>query len=103
MIIVKSKNNVSIRLTTERWKHIIARHPEMDNQKEHVLETISNPHLIQQGDFDELIAIRFYDKSPLTSKYLVVIYKEVGETDGFVITAYFSTKPSERRKTVWKP
>lgn len=103
MIIVKSKNNVSIRLTIERWKHIVMRHPEMENQKERVLETITDQHLIQQGDFGELIAIRFYEKSPLTSKYLVTIYKEATEIDGFVITAYYATKPSERRQIIWKP
>ncbi len=101
MIIVKSKNNIPIRLTAERWKHIIMRHPEMENQKDYVLETIADPHMIQQGDFGELIAIRFYQKSPLTSKYLVTIYKE-GEADGFVITAYYAAKPSGRRQIVWK-
>ncbi len=102
MIIVKSKNNVSIRVTTERWQHIISRHPEMDGQKECVLETVTDPDMIQQGDFGELIAIRFYEKTPLTSKYLVTIYKEVKDSDGFILTAYYATKPSERRQTIWK-
>lgn len=103
MILVTSKNNVPIRLTTERWKHIIMRHPEMDSQKERVLETVTEPHLIQQGDFGELIAMRFYEKSPLTTKHLVVIYKEVTDTDGFIITGYYTPKPLERRKILWKP
>jgi hypothetical protein len=101
MIIVKSHNNIPIRLTTERWQHIIMRHPEMVNQREYLLETITLPHLIQRGDFDSFIAIRFYEKTPLTSKYLVVIYKEL-TNDGFVITAYYAAKPSERRQIVWK-
>ena len=102
MIIVKSTNNISIRLTTERWQHIIMRHPEMDDQKERVLETLTDPHLIQEGDFGALISIRFYKETPLTSKYLVVIYKEDRNEDGYVITAYYTTKPSERRKILWK-
>jgi hypothetical protein len=102
MIIVRSKNNIQIRLTTERWRHIIRRHPEMENQKKNVLETISNPDLIQNGDFGELIALKFYQKTPLTAKYLVTIYKEIANADGFVITAYYATKPSERRKKLWK-
>lgn len=102
MIIIKSKNNIPLRLTKERWNHIILRHPELDGQKEQVLETITDPDMIQEGDFEELIAIRFYDKTPLTSKYLVVIYKEVVETDGFIISAYYTNKPSERRKVIWK-
>ncbi len=102
MIIVKSKNNISIRLTIERWHHIVMRHPEMDNEKERVLETITDPDIIQKGDLGELIAVRFYEKTPLTSKHLVTIYKEVAETDGFVVTAYYAIKPSERRQTIWK-
>lgn len=102
MIIVKSKNNIPLRLTKERWNHIIFRHPEMDGQKDNMLEAVTDPDLIQQGDFGELIAIRFYNKTPLTSKHLVVIYKEVADTDGFIISAYYVTKPSERRKTLWK-
>ena len=74
----------------------------MDGEKEKVLHTITDPDLIQQGDFGELIGIRFYEKTPLTSKYLVVIYKEVSNIDGFVVTAYYSKKPSERRQTIWK-
>lgn len=102
MIIVKSKNNVSLRLTLERWKHIVLRHPEMDGQKDRVLEALIDPDFIQRGDYGELIAIRFYDKTPLTSKHLVVVYKEVVDADGFVITAYYATKPSERRQILWK-
>lgn len=102
MVIVKSKNNVSLRLTKERWNHIVHRHPEMDGQKDQVLEAVADPDLILQGDFGEFIAVRFYNKTPLTSKHLVVIYKEVADTDGFIITTYYATKPSERRKTVWK-
>jgi hypothetical protein len=101
MIIVKSKNDIPVRLTTERWNHIIIRHPEMDSQKERVLDAIADPDLIQKGDFGELIATKFYAETPLTSKYLIVAYKEIIH-DGFVLTAYFATHPSERRQTIWK-
>lgn len=101
MIIVKSKNNIPIRLTFERWNHIIMQHPEMEGQKERVLETTSEPQFIQQGDFGELIAVRFYETTPLTSKYLIVVYKE-SMTDGFIITADYAVKSSTRRTIVWK-
>ena len=74
----------------------------MCNQKQKVLETIENPGLLQRGDFGEVLAIRHYEDTPLTSKYLVVAYKEIGEIDGFVITAYFTNKPSERRVEIWR-
>jgi hypothetical protein len=66
------------------------------------MQTVNDPDLIQEGDFGELIAVRFYETTPLTSKYLVIIYKEVLDSDGFIITAYYTVKPSERRKTIWK-
>jgi hypothetical protein len=39
---------------------------------------------------------------PEERKYLVIIYKEVMNSDGFIITAYYTVKPSERRRTIWK-
>ncbi len=99
---VYSRNDVPIRLTQERWKHIVRRHPEMDNQRQRVLETVGEPDMVQQGDFGELLAIRFYSETPLTSKHLVVAYKEGGASDGFVLTAYLARRPSARRKTLWK-
>jgi len=74
----------------------------MADQKERFLETITNPDFIQQGDFGELLAVRYYDKTPLTQKYLVVVYKEVSARDGFVLTAYLASAPSQRRISIWK-
>jgi hypothetical protein len=68
----------------------------MDSQRERVLETLEEPDLIQQGDFGEILAVRFYPKSPLTQKHLVVVYKELNKADGFVLTAYYASAPSKR-------
>lgn len=74
----------------------------MKEQKDKVLETIANPDIIQQGDYGELLAIKLFENTPLTEKYLVVLYKEISKEDGFVITAYFTRKPLERRAIIWK-
>lgn len=103
MIIVRSKNGNPIRLTQERWNHIIARHPEMENQKGRVLETLSAPDLVLEGDLQTLISAKFYAETPLTKKFLIVIYREINEVDGFVLTAYFANRLSERRKVLWIP
>jgi hypothetical protein len=102
MIIVESRNKVPIRLTTERWNHIIAQHPEIATQRNRVLETIHAPELIQAGDFGELLAVRLYNQTPLTRKYLVVAYRELAADDGFILTAYLARRPSVRRETLWK-
>ena len=46
MIVVLSKNRVPIRLSSERWGHIERRHPEMNKQKDMILETVSDPDFI---------------------------------------------------------
>ena len=102
MIIINSINNISIRLTNERWKHIISRHIEMTNEKEKVIETIESPDYIQMGDLNEKLAVKLYKDTPFETKYLVVVYKEISAIDGFILTAYFTRKPSERRKILWK-
>lgn len=98
MIIIKSVHDVPIRLTSERWLHIVARHPEMEKQKDRILETVIKPDLVQQGDFKERMAIKHFENALLTSKYLLVIY----QIEGFIFTAYFTNMPSERRKMTWK-
>jgi hypothetical protein len=102
MLIVHSHNGVPVRLTEERWQHIVHRHPEMGDQRDRILETLTEPDTIQQGDFNELLAIRFYPKTPLTRKFLVVVYREISVEDGFILTAYLASRPSTRRITIWK-
>jgi len=102
MLIIRSHNQVPIRLTDERWEHIVLRHPEMDGQRERVLETLGKPDMIQEGDFGELLALRFFTQTPLTSKFLVVVYKEVSSDDGFILTAYFMSRSAAGRRTIWK-
>lgn len=74
----------------------------MEGQRESVLETLAEPEMIQRGDFGELLAIRFYFNTPLTNKYLVVAYREITIDDGFILTAYFTSRPSSGRATIWK-
>jgi hypothetical protein len=38
----------------------------------------------------------------MTSKFLVVPYREVSKDDGFVLTAYLTSRPSTSRSVVWK-
>jgi hypothetical protein len=102
MLIVRSHNQVPIRLTQERWQHIISRHPEMRDQQDRVLETVAEPEMIQEGDFGEVLAVRFYVETPLTSKFLVVVYREVNAEDGFIVTSYLSSRLLARRRVVWK-
>ena len=102
MIVVYSKNSIPVRITEERWEHVVRRHPEMETQREKVEETISNPDLILRGDFGEFLAVRFYSTTPLTKKYMIVAYREISNQEGFILTAYFTGSPSKRREAIWR-
>ena len=102
MEIVLSRTDVPIRLTSERWQHIVVGHPEMSTIRGWVLETVAEPDMVQEGDFGALLAIRHYPKTPLTSKHLVVAYRVVSPVDGFVITAYLTGLPAKMRRILWK-
>lgn len=103
MLVVRSKRGVPVRLTDERWHHITERHPEMKDLKETVVDTITRPDTIQQGDAGELLAITHQSRTPFGEKYVVVSYRELaGEDDGFVITAYLTRRPSRTRSVLWR-
>lgn len=97
MDVVTSINGVLIRLTDERWEHIVSRHDDVRKHYDAVLDTVGNPDLILRGYHGSLIAIRVYGRR----HYLAVVYKEVTSDDGFIITAYF-TSQVERGKTIWR-
>ena len=100
MDIVNSKNNVPIRLTDERWLHISEEHNELAGYYFDVLETISDAEIIYQGKEGEYIAVKSIEKD---RKYMIVVYKEIGKDDGFVITAFFTKRIErlKRRRKLW--
>jgi len=97
---IKSKNNVPIRLTEERWFHITEEHSEMAGYYFEVLETVEEPEAIYEGKTGELLAVREVENG----KNIVVVYKELSKEDGFVITAFLTRrkKQFERRRKIWK-
>ena len=100
MILIRSIENNAIRLTRKRLEHILLGHPELDGQTGKIVDTVQQPDFIQQGDHGTKLAIRLFPKTPLTQKYLVVVYREM--IDGFIVTAYFTSKPAQWRTILWK-
>lgn len=93
-----SKNGVLIRLTEERWKHIVLMHPSLVDKQKQVLATVKNPDYILKGKEGELLAVAALSKRG----YLVVVYKEeIG--DGFIITAFETTDTRWlfKKQTLW--
>lgn len=89
---VTSKNDISIRLTDERWFHITTSHQEINpDEFLKIMDVIENPLAILKGDTGELLAVK---KEPGKKLWIVVAYKEVDDKDGFVLTAYLTTDSS---------
>ena len=97
-----SKNSVPIRLTYKQWVHIVDSHDYMAGNMDLVLESIDNPDYIVRGWTDELIALKHYDKTTISEKNVVVIYKEGKE--GFIITAFMTSKQNTilKRGIIWE-
>ena len=96
---VRSRHGVPIRLPDERWAHIVEEHCELAGLRGEVLETIGRADRILSGGADELPAVRMVE----SGKALVVVYKEAGPDDGFVITAFLTRRLGalDRRRQVW--
>jgi hypothetical protein len=95
---VISINGVPIRLTDERWEHNTEEHGELAGMQLKVLATITQPNRILAGGDGELLAVQELDPG----KFLVAVYREL-EDDGFVITAFLTSKINalNRRKQIW--
>lgn len=98
MDVVNSVHGVPIRLTAERWQHIVDAHDEMAGYYDDCLQAVERPDLVLSGTGGSLKAVKGYGRN----RYMVVVYRELSRTDGFVITAYF-TRTINRRQTVWRP
>jgi hypothetical protein len=88
MEIVKSIDNVPIRITDERWKHIFENHDDLAGYLDEITDALEFPDYVIEGYNNAKIAIRMIR----LNKYLAVVYKEISEDDGFLITAYFTSK-----------
>lgn len=96
MDMIKSKNGVSIRLTAERWLHIIENHDDLAGYYDGVLKTVEDPDYVIKGYEGALIALQEINRG----MFLAVVYKELSEEDGFIITAYFTSKIKLEKETI---
>ena len=92
-----SINGVPIRLTSERWLHIVEHHDDLAGHYDDCLDTIESPDLVLRGYGGALIAVRGAGRG----RYLAVVYREVSPDDGFVVTAYFTSRIN-RNWIVWR-
>ena len=91
----------TVRFTGERQRHVLE-HPEMVGQLGRIAETVSSPELVVMTRLDKSVHVyhRFYNTTPVTSKYLQVAVKLLAD-DAFVLTAFYSSRP-KRGETIWQ-
>jgi hypothetical protein len=92
-----SINGVPIRLTEERWEHILDSHPELASYKETVLEAVENPDYILSSRRGALAAVIVLGRKA----FLHVFYVEKGRHDGFILSAYVQEE-MDKAKIVWR-
>ena len=93
---VLSVHGVPIRLTAELWMHIVEARDELAGRAQEVLGVIERPDWVTHGYRGSLVAWKGFGRN----KFLTVVYKEVGKRDGFIITAFFTSKPKKSKK-IW--
>lgn len=96
-----SISNINIRLTSERFDHIISNHPEVKDYIWDLEAALETPDFVYEGTKEEYIALR----RQKNGYYFVVIYKEdFTIQDGFVITAFITSRITYflRKKLIWK-
>jgi len=94
--IAYSVNGVPIRLTEERWTHIVENKPYMRAFYEKVLLAVENPTWVLRGHSGAMIAVLSIGRR----QFLNVVYREINRQDGFIITAFVS-RTIKRGNTIW--
>ena len=92
-----SVNGVPIRLTDERWEHILDSHPELASYRETILDAIENPDYILASRRGALAAVVVLGRKA----FLHVFYVEKSRRDGFILSAYLEGE-MDKRKILWR-
>ena len=81
-----------IRLTAERWEHILER-AEMEGLQDTIAEAPLTPMEVVQSAKDDSVWLyyRYCLRTPAGSKFLCVVVKHGGH-DSFVLTAYLTDR-----------
>ncbi len=96
--IASAISGIPIRLTEERWGHIVLQHPEVAPLRQFVVQAIGQPKRVLETSTGERMAVMAYEPG----KFIVVIYVE-HPSDGFVVTAFLTRRTAwlDRRRQLW--
>lgn len=90
-----------IRLTDVQKRHISFFHPEVLVNQEMLMETLTTPDIVTAGGASSIrVLYRFYDATPVTSKWLAIVVKVLNQ-EGFIVTSYFTDR-IKRWTVLWR-
>lgn len=93
-------NGTKVLLTEERWKHIVLRHPELEDKLTLVLDAVANPDEVYVDATGALHALKRLVGE--VSDYLVVIYLKENR-EGYIRTAFYTSyRRKDRRYKLFK-
>ena len=93
---VRDRRGHRIELTDERWFHIVTYHPELEDCREDVLETIRKGRRRQDAlEPEKYKYIKRFDDLPMGYTHLVVVVKMI--RNNFVLTAYGVAKKGRKQ------
>ena len=95
---VFSPFGVLVRLTDERWQHIVNNHHELRDLRDHVLGVVEHPEKVVAGREGELLGVQEH----WPGMWLVVVYRQL-DGDGFIITAFLTSRTQSlgKRQRLW--
>ena len=101
---VLSISGVPVRLTMERWSHIVEAHDYMAGPHEWVMEVVAEPDAVGAGSAYTLLATQHRNHTPISEIDIIVAYRELGLEDGFVVTAFMTSRVDKalRRGVIWQ-
>src|SRR5258708_28795323 len=91
--IAHSVNAVPIRLTDERWEHILDSHPELASYRETILDAVENPDYILASRRGALTAVVVLGRRA----FLHVFYVEKSRRGGLIISALVGEKMNKTK------
>ena len=82
-----------VRLTDERLRHILRRHPEMAFQMHRFAETLASPDAVRPSRSNPTVQLyyRLYPDLRRRNRYVCLVVKR-GRSDSFILTAYLDRR-----------
>ena len=94
---VFTKRGKRIVLSTERWNHLVLRHPEMDEYLEEIKEVLQNPDFIVNDNFEHNVVL-YHKYYKVRGIFIVTV---IDEEKGFILTSYTTDTP-KRGAILWQ-